>query len=145
MIFFKSFANAFYMVILALSLYYLFFITFELNLLTTSKDLLVDNKGEAIITGAKIIFTFVYLFLFFFILNLIIYNIIDNAKFDNFMYCIKKISAYLFVLPMIFMFFLVYFSSMLDTALKRLIFSLIPNLYALSVFYFTLKKSNFRR
>ena len=140
---FKSLLNSFFMVILAISLYYLFFITFELNLHPISSGNLAGDKGEAIIAGVKLIFTFIYLFLFFFILNLIIYKAIDNAKFDKFMYFIKIISAYLFALPMLFMFILLYFSPILDTALKRFAFSLIPNLYTLGVFYFALKKSKF--
>ena len=52
------------------------------------------------------------------------------------MYFIKIISAYLFALLVLFMFVLLFFSPILDTALKRFAFSLIPNLYTLGVFYF---------
>ncbi|MDA3045744.1 hypothetical protein OFO10_01075 [Campylobacter sp. VBCF_06 NA8] len=138
----KSFANAFYMTILTISVYYLLFITFELNFDTNDNTIFTDNKGEALLAGFKFAFLFAYLFVFLFILNLVIYAVISCDKFDSFMEIIKKISAYLFALPVIFSFILLYFLPMLDTNFKNFLFSLIPNLYTLFVIYFVLKKSN---
>lgn len=138
--FYKSFTNSLYMVILVISVYYLFFITCELNMSSSHNEYLQDDTGKALVAGFKFVFLFAYLFVFLFILNLVIYAVISYDKFDIFMEIIKKISAYLFVLPVIFSFILLYLLPILDTNFKNFLFSLIPNLYTLFVFYFVLKK-----
>lgn len=63
--FISSFSNSFYMLILIISLYYLFFITYQLNIGSKSTSITDFSAADTIFAMFELLFVSLYLLTFF--------------------------------------------------------------------------------
>jgi hypothetical protein len=119
-----------------ISIFCLFYITLELNLDISFKDDVAENDAALAFPFFTIsVLVLFYLFLFFFILNYLIYRFAEIKRYDNFIFIIKWISIYMFAIP-IFSAHLI----LLSSVISKFGVSLLLNIYALIANLFVLRK-----
>lgn len=132
-----SFCMSISFVCLYFSFYISHYALFGYAIENTNSDIAIAIDGAIVIY--EFLYIFLYIFLFFILVSIVLLN---NIKMENFKFIIiffKYFSAYSFVIPCIFFYFITYFLNTENLYIINILLSIIPLLYIVATIFYILK------